>query len=247
MPYGKDLDRVGDVLRDDLSAKIEKANVLTRVYDIASDNVRFLGATEFQGKDFASLVDNYRQFEVRWKGLSDKMQAVYLAEQQSTGRAPRTGKGTVTIQTPPPVARVDSLLTEWNTLLQKTFWSTIEKEFAVRGVAVIPFSDAPGFSSSIRAYVDQARHSDEDATVFVEDVWKARIDKEWKDALSRESILGKQEYAALDSLVRGLTPSTIDAKYLLYIGIVAVAALVLWWILSRKPKPPASKPSTPAA
>ena len=246
MPYGKDLDRVGDVLRDDLSAKLEKANVLTRVYDIASDNVRFLGATEFQGKDFGSLVDNYRQFEVRWKGLSDKMQAMYLAEQQSTGRAPRTGKGTAAIQTPPPVARVDSLLTEWNTMLQKTFWSTIEKEFAVRGVAVIPFSDAPGFSSSIRAYVDQARHSDEDATVFVEDVWKARIDKEWKDALSRESILGKQEYAALDSLVRGLTPSTIDAKYLLYIGIVAVAALVLWWILSRKPKSPAPKPSTPA-
>ncbi len=247
MPYGKDLASVGEVLRDDLTAKLERANVLTRVYDVASDNVRFLTATELQGKDFAALLDNYRQFNARWKGLSSKMQAVYLASQTPAGRGAQAGTGIAGAQPKAvPAARIDSLLTEWNAVLRRTFWSTIEKEFAVRGAAVIPFSDAPGFSSSIRAYVEQVKNSGEDATAFVEDVWVARIDTEWKDALSHESLLGAKEYAALDMMVKDLATPVMDKKFLLYIGIVAIVALLLWWILSRKPKPPAVKPSAPA-
>jgi hypothetical protein len=242
MPYGRDLANVGDDLRDDLTTKIEKANVLTRVYDIASDNVRFLTATEFQGKDFGPLLDNYQQFSARWKGLSDKMHAVYLTGQTADAKGMAAKRGT-SVKTPAiPVVRVDSLLTEWNTALRRTFWSTIEKEFAVRGVAISPFADAPGFSASIRAYVDQVKNSGEDASVFVEDVWKARIDTEWKDALTRESVLGKEEYAALDSMVKELTPPMVDMKYILYIGIIVIVALVLWWLLARKPKQPAAKP-----
>jgi len=246
MPYGKDLARVGDDLRDDLAAKLEKANILARVYDIASDNVQFLTATELQGKDFGSLLDTYQQFSARWKGLSDNMHAVYLTGQETGGKGSVAAKkGSSALAKSVPVVRVDSLLTEWNTVLRRTFWSTIEKEFAVRGVAVIPFSDAPGFSASIRAYVDQAKNSGEDATAFVEDVWKNRIDKEWKDALTRESILGKEEYAALDNMVRELTPPIVDMKYVLYIGIIVIVALVLWWMLARKPRHPAPKPSAP--
>jgi hypothetical protein len=242
MPYGRDLANVGDDLRDDLTTKIERANILTRVYDIASDNVRFLTATEFQGKDFGPLLDNYQQFSARWKGLSDKMHAVYLTGQTSAdGKA--AAKKRTSVKTPAiPVVRVDSLLTEWSTALRRTFWSSIEKEFAVRGVAISPFADAPGFSASIRTYVDQVKNSGEDASVFVDDVWKARIDTEWKDALTRESVLGKEEYAALDGMVKELTPPMVDMKYILYIGIIVIVALVLWWLLARKPKLPAPKP-----
>lgn len=247
MPYGKDLANVGTDVRDDLAAKIEKTNVLSRVYDIASDNVRFLTATEFQGKDFTSLLNNYHQFSIRWKGLSEKMHTVYLAGQPAGQKTAQGKKGAAGLAPSVPVVQVDSLLAEWNTVLRRTFWSTIEKEFAVRGVAMIPFSDAPGFSASIRAYVDQAKNSGEDASVFVDEVWKGRIDKEWKDALSHESILGKAEYAALDAMVRELTPPMLDMKYVLYIGIILIVALVLWWILARKAKQPAQKPSGPTA
>ena len=108
-----------------------------------------------------------------------------------------------------------------------------------------PFTDAPGFSASIRAYVQEVKKSKADPRVFVEDVWKARIDREWKAALTRESMLGKDEYAALDALVTGLTPPAMDTRYLIYIGIIAVVAAVLWWLLARKRRPPEPKPTPP--
>jgi hypothetical protein len=74
-------------------------------------------------------------------------------------------------------------------------------------------------------------------------VWKTRIDKEWRDALSRDGMLGKEEYAALDKMVGELAESKFDMKFVLYIGIIALVALVLWWLLARKPKPPPAAPA----
>ncbi len=246
MPYGKDLAKVSDVQRDALTARLAGSNLVARVYDIASDNVRFLEATELQGKDFATLIDHYQQFAGRWRGLSDKMRAFAatvpppvsaepLAEQHGS-RTPHGSPLPGMTQT----MQVDSLLGEWNSRLRKTFWSAIEREFSSRRIILSPFSDAPGFSASIRTYVQTLKNSGEDPTVFVEEVWKARIDREWRDALTREGMLGKEEYAALDKLVSELARSKIDVKFLLYIGMIGVVVLVLWWMLARKPKPPAA-------
>ena len=127
---------------------------------------------------------------------------------------------------------------EWHASLQKAFWTALLKEFRERDIEVRTFSDAPGFSASIREYIQGVKTNKLDPRVFVEDVWKARIDREWKAALTRESILGNEEYAALHSLVTGLTPPAMDTPYLIYIGIIAVVAAVLWWLLARKRRPP---------
>jgi hypothetical protein len=242
MPYGADLARVGDTQRSTLTARLEKANVLNRVHDIASENLRFLKATEFQAADFTTLIDNYQQFSSRWLGLSDKILAVAHTESGAT-------EGTVAKQPAGrPAAgtgRVDSLMFEWHASLQKAFWTALGKEFTGHGIQVPAFTDAPGFSASIRAYIQEVKTSNQDPRVFVEDVWKARIDREWKAALTRESMLGIEEYAALHSLVTGLTPPAMDTRYLIYIGIIAVVAAVLWWLLARKRRPPEPKPTTP--
>lgn len=241
MPYGADLARVGDAQRSTLSARIEKANILNRVQDIASDNLRFLKATEFQAGDFTTLIDSYQKFSSHWLGLSDKILAVAHTETagpEGTGGKPATAHGAGT-------GHVDSLMFEWHASLQKAFWTTLGKEFTSRGIAVQPFTDAPGFSASIRAYVQDVKKIKADPRVFVEDVWKAHIDREWKTALTRESMLGNEEYAALHALVTGLTPPTMDTRYLVYIGIIAVVAAVLWWLLARKRRPPEPKPTPP--
>jgi hypothetical protein len=241
MPYGKDLAQTSDIQRDALATKIEKTGVITRVYEIAADNVRFLEETSLQGKDFANLIDHYQQFNSRWRGLSEKMHAVYLASQEAQQAAvARKGTGArapATMSTQ-PTAQVDSLMAEWNVRLRSAFWSTLEKEFSTKGIVLPPFSDAPGFSTSIRTHVESLKNSGDDATVFVDEVWKTRIDKEWRDALSRDGMLGKEEYAALDKMVGELAGSKFDMKFVLYIGIIALVALVLWWLLARKPKPP---------
>jgi hypothetical protein len=248
MPYGKDLAQVGDAQRSSLSRQLEKTNILTRVHDIASDNLRFLKATEFQATDFASLIDNYQQFSSRWVGLSDKILAVSRAEATAGTSTPPTGGAAAK---PPafahdvPTSPVDSLVIEWHAALQKAFWNALLKEFTKQGIAVTPFADAPGFSASIRSYVTELQASKEDPRVFVEDVWKARIDREWKAALMRESMLGKDEYAALNALVTGLTPPTVDTRYLVYVGIIAIVAAVLWWFLARKRRPTVPVPPAP--
>lgn len=250
MPYGKDLAQVGDAQRSSLNAHLEKANVLNRVHDIASDNLHFLKATEFQAADFASLIDNYQQFSSRWLGLSDKILAVSRAEATSGTTAGVTGGaagGRATVAQVTPTAPVDSLVIEWHAALQKAFWGALMKEFTGHGLQITPFADAPGFSASVRAYVAELQASKADPRVFVEEVWKARIDREWKTALSRESMLGKDEYAALHALVTGLTPPAMDTRYLIYIAIIAAVAAILWWLLARKRKPAGAPPAAPPA
>lgn len=245
MPYGKDLATISDVQRDALSTTLTSNNLVTRVYSIAADNIHFLGATELQGKDFAPLLDHYRQFEGRWRGLSERIRAVSIAAQtpRADSALTRSAGGSMTkVSRPPMVAQtlqVDSLLGEWNTRLRKTFWSAIEREFSSRQIQLTPFSDAPGFSASIRTYVQSLQNTGDDPTLFVEEVWKARIDKEWRDGLTREGMLGKEEYAALDKLVSELARTRIDMKFVLYVGIIGIVVLVLWWLLARKPKAPA--------
>jgi hypothetical protein len=244
MPYGSDLARVGDTQRSSLTARIEKANILNRVQDIASDNLRFLKATEFQAGDFTTLIDNYQQFSSHWLGLSDKIIAVAHTESAGTEGTAGTGGKTPAARTA-GTGHVDSLVFEWHASLQKAFWTALGKEFTSRGVQIQPFTDAPGFSASIRACVQDNKANNTDARVFVEEVWKARVDREWKAALTRESMLGNEEYAALNALVTSLTPPTMDTSYLVYVGIIAVVAAVLWWLLARKRRPPEPKPTTP--
>ncbi len=250
MPYGKDLAQVGDVQRTSLNARIEKANILARVHGMASDNLRFLKATEFQAGDFASLIDNYQQFSSRWLGLSDKILAVSRVEAAAgtTSVAP-SGAGVKGLPAGhvAPTGQVDSLVIEWHASLQKTFWSALLKEFTGQGIQIAPFSDAQGFSASMRTYIQELQASEADPRAFTENVWKARIDREWKAALMRESMLGKDEYASLDALVNGLTPPAMDTRYLFYIGIIAAVAAVLWWLLARKRRPAGPPPTPPPA
>jgi hypothetical protein len=242
MPYGKDLATLNDIQRDALSTKLSDNNLVNRIYSIAADNIRFLGATELQGKDYAALLDHYRQFEGRWKGLSDKILAVTVAgiAPGAARKSPQERAGSITPPSQPSgvaqAQQVDSLLGEWNTRLQRSFWSAIEREFTSRQIQIMPFSDAPGFSASIRAYVQSLQASGDDPSVFVDEIWKTKIDKEWREALTRDGMLGKEEYAALDKLVSELAKTKFDLKFVLYAGIIGLAALVLWWLLAKKPK-----------
>ncbi|MBM2840658.1 MAG: hypothetical protein HW412_1186 [Bacteroidetes bacterium] len=243
LPYDKNLNQIADVQKEAISAKLLKANVAARVYDIAADNLKFLEMTQLQPKDYANLIEQNEQFTAKWNGLREKINAVSYATEaeKATGKGKRKGttSGGTAQASPIPQTHVDSVLMDWNTRLASIFWGSLYKEFTSKGVRVLPFTDGRSFSTSIRAYVDSTKAKDEDAKVFVEELWKARIDKEWRDALSRESMLGKSEYAALDKYVSTLSEEKLDAKFFLYIGVVIVLIILAWWTFGRKAKPQA--------
>jgi hypothetical protein len=243
LPYDKNLTQVSEMQKEAISRKLEKANVVTRVYEFAADNVKFLEVTQLQAKDYANLIDQYQQFKARWDGLSDKMNAVAVASPQPSA-APATGTGAptigrTTVKRPgsPPRAQVDSVIVEWNKKLQAAFWAGLQHEFTLKQLTVLPFTDAAGFSSSVRAYVEAVKQSGQDASVFADEVWKGRIDKEWREALSKETMLGKTEYAALDKLVSELSKEKVDLRFILYIAIIIVIAVAVWWFFIRKSRP----------
>jgi len=239
LPYDKNLNQIADVQKETIAAKLLKANVAARVYDIAADNVRFLEMTQLQPKDFANLIEQREQFTGKWNGLREKINAVSYSTEipgETSGQGGKgKGKGTVNV-TPIAQTHVDSVIMDWDARLASIFWGTLYKEFTAKGVKVLPFTDGRSFAASIRSYVDSAKARGEDTKPFVDDVWKARIDKEWREALSRDSMLGKVEYAALDKYVSTLSEEQFDFKFILYFGIVVILVGAAWWIFGRKPK-----------
>jgi hypothetical protein len=248
LPYDRNLRQSSELEKENVASNLERANVLKRIRDVASDNVRFLEATQLQGKDYANLLDQYQLFQNRWKGLSEKLQDVAASAQRNAANAPR-GKARDGAKTAAAIntdrVQVDSAVSAWNSKLQSSFWSSVEKEFTSRGVNVNHFVDAPSFDASMRAYIASAKEGKQDPQTFVDQVWKERIDKEWRDALTRENMLGKTGYASLDKAVSELREKKIDLKLILYIVVIVAIALAAWWFISRKPKQRAG--SEPAA
>jgi hypothetical protein len=114
--------------------------------------------------------------------------------------------------------------------------SSIEKEFSANGISLQPFNDAKTFSQSVRAYIATLKTSGQDPTVFVDKVWKERIDREWREVLSKESMLGKAEYAALDQLVSELHAEQVGGHFYLYVALILALIVAIWWFFFRKPK-----------
>jgi hypothetical protein len=241
LPYGKDFSQLGDVQRESVSRQLEKASVMGRVEEIANDNVKFLSVTQLQGKDYANLVDQYQQFNNRWKGLRDKMAAVAKASLRASATAggPRAkGQPAIAEQARADTGgvRVDSALVQWGSKLQTMFWGGLRKEFTDKGVTIDSFVDAPGFAASIRTYVAGLKASGQDPSLFVNEIWKTKIDKEWREALTRDGMLGKTEYASLDKLVSELGQEKFDLKFIIYLLVVVLLVFGGWWFFVRKPR-----------
>jgi hypothetical protein len=249
LPYGRDFSQVGEMQRAAISTRIEQANVLGRIQETAVDNIRFIEMTQLQAKDYAGVIDQYRQFAARWSGLRENILAVQAASagRQSAVAQLRTGTSKGVKAAPPrePAVEVDSLLQAWEVKLNGLFWAGLSREFAAREIPVTPFVDAASFSKSIRSYVDHLRKSGDDPTAFVNDVWKMRVDREWRDALTRETMLGKAEYASLDQAVSELGRKGFDQQFILYSLAVIALFAAGWWFFARKSKKPTQPAATP--
>ncbi|HMK37845.1 MAG TPA: LPXTG cell wall anchor domain-containing protein [Bacteroidota bacterium] len=251
LPYGKDLHQVADAQKEAIGQRLEKANVLSRVYEIAADNVKFLDVTQLQGKDYGNLIEQYEAFNGRWTALKGKMTDVAATSAPLPTGTTGTGSSKTPVVRGGPrevrgatetaaaqAAHVDSVLAEWHAKLKSGFWGGLQKEFTQAGISVAPFNDGPSFSSSIRSYVSSLASSKQDPQPFVETLWRQKIDRDWREGLSRDAMLGKAEYASLDRLVGELSRDTIDTTFILYIAGILLIVAAIWFFLFRKKKEP---------
>ncbi len=249
LPYDRNMSQASDIEKEKIAGTLQQSNVMARVYTVASDNVRFLQTTQLQPKDYASLVDQYQAFRSRWNGLSGKLKDVAAAAERRTATAATEKKGS-SKQAPPVVSQglpsqVDSMMSAWDGTLMRDYWSALEKEFTAKGVAINHFTDGHSFTTAVNALVASYKEGNGDVSTFVDGVWRERIDKEWRESLMKDGVLGRTEYATLDKTVSELGQKTIDFKLILYILGIIVIAIGAWWVLSRKTKSPVPPP--PAA
>lgn len=234
LPFGKNLNNLSEVQKDALAKRLEKANVIARIVDIAQDNITFLGSTSLEAKDYSTLVAQYDQFKKRWTGLKEKL----IAAVATTSTAAKGAKAQQARATSSSDAeQVDAALNEWRSTLDASFWASLMHEFTSRNILLQPFNDGKSFSASIRSYVESAKNSSDESTrIFVDEIWIQRVDKDWRGALESESMLGKLEYASLDRLVSQLHKERFNWQIVFWIANVIAVILVGWWFLSRKPK-----------
>jgi hypothetical protein len=135
-------------------------------------------------------------------------------------------------------AQIDSVIDLWGTRLNTVFWDRLRQEFTERSLQLSPFGNSAEFSESIERYVEELRERDADPGVFVNDVWKLRIDREWRTALTNDIMLGRIEYGRLDSLVSELAQKRFDREFILYSLILLGIAIAVWWFFMRTPKRP---------
>jgi hypothetical protein len=251
LPYAREQGQTNDLQKEAIARKLEQANILARIEEVAGENAQFVSSTQLQPKDYPGVVEQYQQFANRWNGLREKLTAAMLSGTRYAPQGmPAAGRpqdrGTAVKQPSPPEtpgARVDSLLLLWGNRLQARFWDGLAKEFSTNGVSTDPFSDGPTFAASVRACIARLKTSGEDPTPLVEKVWKGRIDREWRDALMKSSLLGPAEYAALDREISQLSQPGVDTRFLIYSGVVILLAIAGWWFFVRKPKAPGTQGS----
>jgi DNA repair exonuclease SbcCD ATPase subunit len=243
LPFGKNIAQLSEVQKEALAQRLEKASVISRIADIAQDNIKFLGSTKLEAKDYGVLVSQYEQFNNRWAGLKEKLIATVRTNTPAT--TAKGAGGNKAVAQVNEAEQVDAALLEWRSKLDASFWAGLMNEFTSRNVLVQPFNDGKSFAASIRSYVESAKNNSDDNTkVFVDEIWIQRIDKDWRSALESESMLGKLEYASLDRLVSQLHKDRFNWQIVFWIANVIAVILVGWWFLTRKPKTAQQEPAT---
>jgi hypothetical protein len=223
----------GDVAPMELRRQLEESNALSRVYEIASDNLRFAQVMKLQGRDFVPMVEQYNKFQTRWNVLKDR-----IAEASEGDKVPAGARGSrIRLQQ----AAVDSVISEWDGTLMSSLWKGVAGEFNAKGIFLLPFDNGASFKASIDQHLESARIKGSDETVFVEDVWKERIDKEWRSTLTQESVLGQATYAQLDLAVSEFAVKTLDWKTAGAIALVFVIVIGTIILRARRDKKAAAQ------
>lgn len=233
LPFETGMLQGGDVAPMELRRQLEESNALSRVYEIASDNLRFAQVMKLQGRDFVPMVEQYNKFQKRWNVLKDR-----IAEASEGDKVPAGARGSrIRLQQ----AAVDSVISEWDGTLMSSLWKGVAGEFNAKGIFLLPFDNGASFKASIDQYLESARIKGSDETVFVEDVWKERIDKEWRSTLTQESVLGQATYAQLDLAVSEFAVKTLDWKTAGAIALVFVIVIGTIILRARRDKKAAAQ------
>jgi hypothetical protein len=201
-------------------SSLEKNNVVNNIKRSVNDNIALLSSSGIEALDFPRMLDEQRKFEKNWKGIGKKLADAYVG---SRDRARE-------------LAAVDTLIGNWRTQVDETFWKALNKLFTDEQLNVATSMNGEQLYNNILKFIDDQMSnagglssSDMLKTYekFAYNVWGAKLKPVWIPVMKRYELFTDAQENEIDTKVKLWQAQAAPGNTLLYILIAAIVVAVL--------------------
>ena len=228
--YGSNIQSLPEHQRSVLIRKMERHDVVGKIYQAARQNLRFLETAKLNGKQLVQMLKEQQKFSSNWNGLGPKLSRLYVNSRVRERE----------------VAAVDTAISQWGQRADSALWSGLYQVFAENNVKIDSFSNADEFVGSLSNYFDtdggnkNASGGEKSSKLkhFLGTVWNPTIGSQWLPMLVGQGVLSGDQQIQLQTKLAGWEDSARPSYTLAYVLIIVVLALLVPFILTRRKKKP---------
>lgn len=214
-------------------SSLEKNNVLSNIKRSVNDNIALLSSSGIEALDFPRMLDEQRKFEKNWKGIGKKLADAYVG---SRDRARE-------------LSTVDTMIHQWRTQVDETFWKALNKLFADEQLSVAQSKSGEELYNNILKFVDDQMSNaggqssaDQLKTYekFAYNVWGAKLKPVWIPVMKRYELFTDTQENEIDTKVKLWQAQVQPSNTLLYliVGALIIAVLVGLYLGMKKRSTP---------
>lgn len=211
--------------RKAIITKVNKGNLFYNIKRTIQDNIQFAKVTQMTADDFSRMKNQHADLSKVWKQIGPKLSNVYLNKKDKKLE----------------IAQIDSLFVRWNEQISNEIWRSINNQFLVKDIKLIPFSNANQFVNNLIGYIDDEINNIDSKTgedalnsykTFADSVYHRTIENDWFPILLENNLLTQNEIELIDSKVEEwkteATPSFAYWGYIIVaLIIIAVAVMII--------------------
>lgn len=201
-------------------SSLEKNNVVSNIKRSVNDNIALLSSSGIEALDFPRMLDEQRKFEKNWKGIGKKLADAYVGAKDRARE----------------LTAVDTLISNWHTQVDETFWKALNKLFTDEQLNVAPSTNGEQLYGNILKFIDDQMSnagglssSDQLKTFekFAYNVWGAKLKPVWIPVMKRYELFTDSQENEIDTKVKLWQAQAAPGNTLLYILVAAIVIAVL--------------------
>ncbi len=228
--YGNNIESMPEHERSVLIGRVNRHDVVGKIYQAAEQNMQFLSTANLSGKDLVQMLKEQMNFSSNWSGLGPKLARLYV------NRRDRQKE----------ITAVDTAIARWGRKADSAVWISLYDVFAKNKIPIDTFSNADEFVENLGNYLGtdggniNASGGEKSAKLhnFLYNVWNPSVGTQWLPMLVDQGIISNDQQLELQTKLAGWEAAAKPSYTLAYILIVIVLALLVPFILTRRRKKP---------
>lgn len=217
--------------KDKIYSEVEKNNVLFNIKRSLRDHERFLDITTLKPNDLDEVKVQQKEFAAMWRKIGVNLTAVYAAKGEKANE----------------LKDIDALFNTWQEAIRQEAWHSIKEEFAVNNINLQNFDSGKEFTVEVTRFIDDeiknfGIKSKEDSEItyamFADSTWFKSVNTEWIPYLINNKMLDEQQKDLIEAKIGSWKEVVYprDLSWLYYVIGVALLAVVIFYLVRRKPK-----------